>query len=136
MTELERIVDDASDLGHPGIALDATIHFAHAQAVGGDSARGLEQLESSAGAAGEEAAYFAAPTARARAACLLALGRDDEAETQLAAALAEAERQGLLYEQLLARQDLLGIVRRRGGQPAPEELREVERLAQLLGLIG
>ncbi len=136
LTELERIVGDASGLGHPGIALDATIHFAQAQALGGDPALGLEELEKAARAAGDEAAYFIPPTARARAACLLALGRDDEAEAQLTVALAEAERQGVLYEQLLARQAQLEIVRRRGEQPTTEELREVERLAQLLGLAG
>ena len=56
------------------------------------------------GSMSDEAALLAVPLARVRASCLMALARDEEARACLAEALAGAERQGLLYEQLRLRQ--------------------------------
>ena len=131
---LDAIVAEAATLGHPIIALETTVYFAHAHALVGDAAVGLEALEGAAGAAGDEAALLSVPVDRVRGACLMALDRLDDAESCLMRALAGAERQGLLYEQLLVRQDLLELADRRGAAPDREEVQEVERLLHLLGL--
>jgi class 3 adenylate cyclase/tetratricopeptide (TPR) repeat protein len=126
-TSLQRIVDEAATIGHAGILLEITVYFAHAQVQVGRADVALEALEAAATAAGEEAALLAAPVERVRAECLLALGRTDKATAALERGLRAAVDQSLLYEQLL-------ILRLRGSED-PEELREIERLTQLLGVI-
>jgi hypothetical protein len=59
------------------------------------------------------------------------MGRAADAREFLERGLRAAEEQGLVYEQLLARRDLLALA---GELPRDEELRETERLAQQLGL--
>ena len=134
LASLEAIVAEAATLGHPIIALETAVHFAHAMALARDPEVGLEALEAAANAAGDEAALLSVPIDRVRAACLTALGRTDEAERYLDNALAGAVRQRLLFEQLLIRRARCDLVRRRGGEPSREELQEVGRLQQLLGL--
>jgi hypothetical protein len=74
------------------------------------------------------------PVARVRGALLAALGRLDEASECLEGALAGARRQSLLYEQLLTLRGRSELARARGHEPSREELREADRLAQLLGI--
>ena len=100
---LERIVAEATGVGFAALLLEAGIYLAHAHAQAGSPGAGLEVLDSTVIAAGEDAALYAAALARARAACVAALGRRAEALEWLARALKAAEEQGLLYEQLLAR---------------------------------
>ena len=129
---LERIVAEATGVGFAALLLEGGIYLAHAHAQAGSPGAGLEVLDSTILAAGEDAALYAAALARARAACVAALGRRAEAREWLARALKAAEEQGLLYEQLLARR---ARVRLRAPRDDDEqELRETERLAQLLGL--
>ena len=93
---------------------------------------GLGVLDRAAAAAREEAALYGAALDRVRAACLLSLGRRDEARASLDRALAVAAvSQSLLYEQLLIRRARAAVV---DGAEKDEELHEAERLAQLLGI--
>ena len=128
---LTLIAAEAEDVGYAAFVLEARIYLAHAHAQAGSPRTGLEELDSALTNAGEETTQYAAPTGRARAACLAKLGRDSDALACLDRALAEAERQGMLYEQLLVRQARLALG---VAATSDEELREIERLAQLLGL--
>ncbi len=61
-------------------------------------------------------------------------GRYDEAAGDLATALALARRQGLLYEEAQLLQARAELTRLTGQQPDGEELREAQRLLQLLSV--
>jgi ATP/maltotriose-dependent transcriptional regulator MalT len=130
------ILAEAAVVGNPIISLEASVHYAHAAAVAGDPAAGLAALDEASSSAGAEIAVAAVAADRARAECLLALGRPDEAEPVLARALAGAERQRMLHEQLLVRDLRCRLARSRGEEPAAEEVREADRLRHLLGLTG
>jgi hypothetical protein len=78
------------------------------------------------------AIWHAAAIERARAACLSALCRSEEARVCLDKALGVAKSQGLLYEEMLIRRDRSRLAE--PGLEADEELREAERIAQLLGI--
>ena len=134
LAALEVIVAEAATLGHPIIALETVVQYAHAHVVSGDPESGLDALDGAVGAAGEVVALLSVPVDRTRAECLTALGRLEEAEVCLESALAGAVRQGLLYEQLLVYQARCELARRRGAAPSREEMQEVERLLHLLGL--
>ena len=134
LAALEAIVTEAGAVGYPVLTLEAAVHLAHAHAVAGDPEQGLAALEEAALATGDEVALASVALERTRAECLLALGRADDAEARLEAALAGAVRQRLLYEQLQILQLRCEVARRRGLEPAPEEVREVDRLLHLLGL--
>ncbi len=112
--------------------LEAGVYLAHAHARAGSPAAGLAALDAAVAAASDEASLYASAVERARAACLVALDRDEEARELLDRSLAAAEKQGLLYEELLARRARFEL----GGEgaDADEELREIDRLAQLLGV--
>ena len=132
---LELLVEEAHGIGHAGIALEITIYYAEAIVAAGDPSTALTVLEAAAtGSMSDEAALLAVPLARVRASCLMALARDEEARACLADALAGAERQGLLYEQLRLRQATVDLAGRTGIEVEPEELLEIERLRLLLGL--
>jgi predicted ATPase/class 3 adenylate cyclase len=126
---LEQIAREALGVGYAALVLEAGVYLGHAHAHAGSPEAGLEALDAAVAAGREDTALYAAAIERARAACLAALGRRDEARACLDRALEEAERQGLLYEQLEARRaraELEGA--------SAEELRETARLAQLLGI--
>ena len=129
---LERIAPEASSIGHAPFLLETAVYLAHAHARAGSPEAGLDALASATAEAGDEAALYVAAVERARAACLVAAGRTDEAAASLERALAAADAQKMLYEQLLARRALSTLA----GRGSAEELREIERLARLLGLEG
>ena len=132
---LELLVEEAHGIGHAGIALEITIYYAEAMIAASDPSTALDVLEAAdSGSMSDEAALLAVPLARVRASCLMALGRDEEARACLGEALAGAERQGLLYEQLRLRQANVELAGRTGIEVEPEELLEITRLRQLLGL--
>jgi tetratricopeptide (TPR) repeat protein len=132
LDSLTRIGAEAATVDHAVIVLEARIYLADAQAQGGAPEVGLEVLDAAVAGAGEDAALYAAAVDRARAACLAALGRLAEAREHLDSAVEAARAQGLLYEELLARRARARL--REPGLEADEELREIERLAQLLEL--
>jgi class 3 adenylate cyclase/tetratricopeptide (TPR) repeat protein len=129
---LDRVVAEAKGVGHAGMSLEAAAYRAHAHARAGSAEKGLASLDSEAMTTRKGAIWHAAAIERARAACLSALGRNEEARVCLDKALGVAKGQGLLYEELLIRKDRAGLVG--AGLDAGEELREAERLAQLLGI--
>ena len=129
---LEAIVDEATIVGYAAIVLEAGTYISHAFAREGSGQRGLDALAATVTAAGSEAAMYDAAIERARAASLVALGLSPAAAVALDKALGSALEQGLLYEQLLVRRARVEIT-----DPAevePEELGEIERLAELLGI--
>jgi predicted negative regulator of RcsB-dependent stress response len=132
LESLTRLGAEAASVGHATIALDAAIYLAQAQAESGAADVGLEVLDAAVAGVGEDAALYAAAVDRARAACLAALGRSAEAREHLDRAVEAARAQGLLYEELLARRARAAL--REPGAEAEEELREIDRLAQLLEL--
>ncbi len=129
---LERIAAEAAQGDHSAVVLEVAIYRALADERAGRAAAGLDAIETAAAAGGEEAALYAAPVERVRAACLTSLGRLDEARAALARALESAQAQGLLYEQLLVRRARAELANGEGTRA--EELREAERLAELLGI--
>lgn len=133
---LRKILEEAEGLEHAGIALEIAVYFASAATAAGEAELALSELDRAAARAGDEIALFAAPVNRVRGAALAALGRLDEAEECLDLALAEAQRQALLYHQLLILRERAALRSLRGVDPDLEELREADRLAQLLGLPG
>jgi class 3 adenylate cyclase/tetratricopeptide (TPR) repeat protein len=133
---LQAIVAEASTVGHPIMVLEAVVQYAHALVVAGDPAAGLAALDDGVASAGEVVELLSVPVGRARGEALAALGRLDEADESLDAALPGAIRQGLLNEQLLIRRLRCDVTRRRGEEAPPEELQEIDRLLQLLGVAG
>ena len=129
---LERIAVEAAQGDHSAVVLEVAIYRALAYERAGRAAAGLAAIDAAADAGGEEAALYAAPVERVRAACLTSLGRFDEARRALARALESALAQGLLYEQLLVRRARAELADGEGAKA--EELREAERLAELLGI--
>jgi tetratricopeptide (TPR) repeat protein len=127
---LEQLALEAETVGYAAIMLEAGIYLAHASAQTGSPARGLDALDAAVSAAGQDATLYEAGVERARAACCAALGDREGALACLERALDAATRQGLLYDQLLTRRARLTLTE---GREDGEELREVERLAQLLG---
>ena len=131
---LAAALEEARGVGHAEFVLEVVIVFAAAARAAGRLERGLEVLDEEARRAGEDAHLRAVPLDRARGGLLVALGRLDEAEACLDRALAGARRQGLLYEELSTLRERFALARSRGDEPVEEELREAERLAQLLGV--
>ena len=129
---LETVAAEAATVGYAAIVLEAGVYLAHAHARAGSPAAGIAALDAAVAAASDEASLYAAAVDRARAACLVAFDHVEEARELLDRALAAGESQGLLYEQLLARQARSKLGDAAGD--ADEELREIDRLAQLLGV--
>jgi tetratricopeptide (TPR) repeat protein len=88
-------------LGSPMYGLMTAAHLADVQRRRGDPAGAIETLIEAEAAAGEGAAILAPQTAHARALSLAALGRIDEAASVVAAGIATAKEQGLVYEHAL-----------------------------------
>ena len=130
-TSLEQLAVEAEAVGYAAIRLEAGIYLAHACAQTVSPRQGLDALDAALSAAGADAALYEAAVERARAACLATLDDREGALACLERALDRAMRQGLLYEQLLTRRARLTLTE---GRVGGEELREVGRLAQLLGV--
>ena len=127
---LERVTAEAATVGYAALVLEVGVYGAHAQTRAGSPEVGLQILQAAIAAAGEESALYEAAVERARAVCLAALDRREEALEHLGRAVAAAETQGLLYEELVARR-----ARAELEEASAEELREIDRLAQLLGIV-
>ena len=128
---LTRIIEEARGYENAAAVLEATVYYAQAEAMAGRGERGLAALDDATTAAGEDAALYSARIERTRSVCLEVLGRRDEAHASLDRALAKAGAQGQLYEELLAHSTRAGLTE---GIEREWELREVLRLAQLLGI--
>ena len=130
---LTRIGAEAASVDYAALVLEAGIYLAHAQAQAGAPEAGLEVLDAAVAGAGEDAALYSAAVDRARAACLAALDRLPEARERLDRALEAARAPGPAVRGA-ARPACEGASRARRGAEAEEELRQIDRLAQLLEL--
>ena len=128
---LEQVAREAVDVGYAVLELEVGAYLALAHARSGSPAAGLSALEKAQASVGDEAAVHAPAVERARAICLAALGRTAEARDSVGRAVTAAVRQGMLYEELLARRARIELS---ASEARSEELREVHRLAQLLGV--
>jgi class 3 adenylate cyclase/tetratricopeptide (TPR) repeat protein len=129
LAALERVASESQGMGYAAVELEAAVYLALARARGGSAVEALSALDAAVATVGEEAVLYTASIERARATCLSALGRLDEARACIDRALDAAVGQKMLYEQLLVRRLRVELD---GG--SAEELSEIERLAQLLGL--
>jgi tetratricopeptide (TPR) repeat protein len=132
LESLTRILQDAAEMNHAGIALEIAVYFAHAATAAGFPDRGLSVLAEAASAAGAEATLLSVPVDRVRGIAHRALGRLDEAAKCFERALLSARKQSLLYEQLLLLRERAILATQEGAEPDWSELREARRLAQLL----
>jgi hypothetical protein len=62
------------------------------------------------------------------------MGRFDEATVVVEDGLAEAQRQGLSYDEALLLQLAVGVAKRSGRQPDPESAQRAEALFERLGI--
>lgn len=129
LAALERVAVEAPGMGYAAVELEAAVYLALAHAREGSPLAGLHVLDDAVAAVGEEANLYTASVDRARASCLAVLGRAEESRACVDRALDAALRQNMLYEQFLARRLRTAL----GGESA-EELREIERVAQLLDI--
>ena len=127
-------IEEARTGGFSDLVLEGAIHLASAHVAAGEPGQALDVLDESADlAVDEDRAYLRAPYARAKAAALMALERVDETAALLEDALNEARGQHLAYEEFLALTARSDLAERQGTENA-EELREAQRLQQLLGI--
>ena len=128
------VIEEARSKGFADLVLEASIHLASAHLSAGRPGRALELLEEVApDIVAEDAAWLQATFGRVKGTALLGMGRVDEAEDVLSAALNESRTQRLPYEEALSLAALSSIARQRGGSPNDEELQKAQRLLQLLG---
>ncbi len=121
---LQRAVDEAGSLGHPKLVEVVAIQLGEALVRADDPERALAVLAEAERGAGDEAMDMKVPLALARAGALIAVGRSDEAASELAAALPLARRQSLLYEEMLILEARAELARRTGDAADGEELQE------------
>jgi ATP/maltotriose-dependent transcriptional regulator MalT len=129
---LARARAELESVGQRVSALEAAILEALARLGAGDAPAALERIDAAAAHAGDSALTLRPVLAHARASALLALGRADEAEREIAAGAISARDQGLPYEEAIL-VELRSEVARRAGHPpdGAEEARASETLASL-----
>ena len=130
---LRMVTTEAAARSNAYLLLEASVQLAAGEVLLGDPEDGLRVLAEARQGAGHEIAYFAAAMGRVAALAQVALGRLDDAGETLEAALGDARRQRLLYEEaqiLLVQADLA----ERQGRKANDEVQEAHRLLHLLGV--
>ena len=135
LTTLRSILAEAEATGNTYLVVEVALHLAAAARATAPS-EGLAVLEAAAHRAGDEAAQSAVTFDRTRGGLLTALGSFDEARERLGRALDGARERSLPYEELLTLRERARLARALGEPVNAEELREADRLAQLLGLPG
>ena len=95
------------------------IYQAQLHSQQGDPQEALTLLDAAQQSAGADAAVFTASIARVRALTLAEMGRFDEAAAVVEEGLAEAQRQGLSYDEALLLQLAVDIAKRSGSEPDP-----------------
>ncbi len=131
---LERISAEAAAVGYAALVLEAGVYLAHAHARAGTPQLGLEALAAAAAAAGEEAALYGAAIDRARAACLEALGRPRPGARAARPGASPRRRRRACSTRSCSPAAPRARLSADPAEAAGEELREIDRLAQLLGL--
>ena len=131
---LGRILEEADATEQANVVVEVAVHFATAASVAGAASDGLRVLQEAAQVAGDEASQWEVSLERVRGSLLTALGRFDEAQASLDRALGGARLHSLPYEEFLTLRERARLAQASGAQPSEEELREADRLAQLLKL--
>jgi tetratricopeptide (TPR) repeat protein len=134
VTTLEALTEEAFDVGHTGIALDATVHLADALIGAGRIEAALQVIENGQRLGGGDAAYFEVPLTRLKAAATSRLGDLERAAALADQALEAAREQDLPYEEaltLLVRADIAGLA---GAEANAGDVQEAERLLHILGV--
>jgi class 3 adenylate cyclase/predicted ATPase len=109
--DLAGLTKEAFEIGHTGIALDATVHLAEALLADGEIEAAIRAIEDGERLGGGDAAYFEVPLSRLKAAALARMGQEDRALELAELALAAARDQQLPYEEalvLLLKSEILG----------------------------
>lgn len=131
---LERVVAELNRLGRNSSALEATLvqSLARIQLRQPDAA--LELIDRAITAAGGASGWLAPQAAESRALALVALGRYDEAETQLAEGIVAARELGLRYEEGTLLRARATALRATGREPDSAELRKSAEILAALGV--
>jgi tetratricopeptide (TPR) repeat protein len=125
--DLAGLTKEAFEIGHTGIALDATVHLAEALLADGDIDAALRAIEDGERLGGGDAAFFEVPLTRLKAAALARTGQAERALELADRALGAARDQQLPYEEalvLLLKSEIVGA--------KEEGVREAERLLHSL----
>ncbi|MEX2424387.1 MAG: adenylate/guanylate cyclase domain-containing protein [Acidimicrobiia bacterium] len=127
--DLAGLTKEAFEIGHTGIALDATVHLAEALLADGELDATLRAIEDGERLGGGDAAYFEVPLTRLKAAAFARMGHGDRALELADLALAAARDQQLPYEEALV---LLLKSEIEGSDSNNEGVQEAERLLHSL----
>ena len=130
---LRATIEEAVELQHPYLVVDASFYLALAHRRGGELEKVLEVLDEADSVGGDEVIELGARIGLARAGVLADAGDFAQAESVLESALALAREQRQLWELaqiLLARAD---VAQQAGREASPEELEEARGLLQLFG---
>jgi len=119
IAHLTAVRAEAASLGQVGYAFEAALHLATGQTGLGDHHKALNTIAAAIEAFGEVDAVYRPTLARVRVMALGRLGRDIEADEELAAGLDAARQQGLAYEEALLLQESIRLSRRRHQVPDP-----------------
>jgi class 3 adenylate cyclase/tetratricopeptide (TPR) repeat protein len=129
---LTRLAEEAFEIGHTGIALDATVHLASALLSAGRAADAASAIEAGERLGGGDAIYFEVPLTRLKALAFARLGDVDEATRLIDRAVDGAREQQLSYEEALALKTRAEISRIAGIEPDRGDVEEADRLLHVL----
>jgi tetratricopeptide (TPR) repeat protein len=130
---LERVGTELARYGRKSSVLEATIVRSIARLRLGDGPGALELLDEATATAADPIDLLEPQLADARALTLVALGRDADAQEQLARGLAAARKHGLSYEEGMLLRRRASLCAARGGTPDGEDVR---RASEILGALG
>ncbi|HVR33873.1 MAG TPA: hypothetical protein VMS74_14330, partial [Acidimicrobiia bacterium] len=126
------LTNEAFEIGHTGVALDATVHLAEALVADGQVDEAIRAIEEGERLGGGDAAYFEVPLARLKAAAYTGLGKIEQALALADQALTAAREQELPYEEALVLLLKADIANLSGAEAGPEGVEEAQRLLHTL----
>jgi class 3 adenylate cyclase/tetratricopeptide (TPR) repeat protein len=129
-----RICAEALEIHETALVVEASILQAEAAVRLGEPSTALELLASADRARANEIESLTPALRRLRAITLLELERAHDAATELVTALQEAQRQHLLYDELLILRTRQEVRLRVEGESDPEESLRATHLQRLLGI--
>jgi tetratricopeptide (TPR) repeat protein len=132
LTLAQRAADAFAALNEPHFALQANLIKAEALLKDGSAEAALSVIDAAIGAAGREAGFLQTKVSTTRSRTLMHLERYQEAEREIEAGLAAAERQEMRQDEAVLLQ-LRAELGRRQGEPRPDD---VARAQELLGQLG
>ena len=130
----KRLRAETVELNQPVSALEVAIYQAQLLATNDDPQEALNLLDAAQESAGADAAVLTASIARVRALALSELGHFDEAAAVVEEGLAEAQRQGLSYDEALLLRLAGEVAQQSGRAPDLESMKRAEALFERLGI--